>query len=645
MFRAVALVVVALLVGVGAWLGRPDPRFFSEQIVRKKVLPDIEALVPSEKPAPLVRVAIDPTTPEIARNALTSREIEGVTWLPRDTATDADHVVHLALDSAPHSVTLTWSLDDDVARVASFRAWSILPPLLAIVCAIALRRVVLSLILGIIAGGIVAMWPVTHNPFAGAWHAASEYFLRKAVLGDFRLEVIGFVLLISGTVGVAQQAGGIAGLIEIIIRFCRTRRSARVGTVAAGMAIFFDDYLNCIIVGNALRPLTDRYGISRAKLAYFVDSTAAPIAGLSVVSTWIAFELMQIRDGLHNADLGIEPLQMFLSSLPYRFYCLLTLVFVMANAWMGRDFGPMLVAERKAAAGEGSGGQGGAGAVEHIGAPRARYAVLPIGMTLVGIMFGLWWTGSGKVGDDVLSGQGLMVYLQQVLGNANSTRSFFLASLGGFSLAWAMALLSGVLTARQALRASLISMRAISIAVVILLLAWSIGAACQDVGTASYLVALFKQVIRPEVFSLLVFAIAGLVAFATGSSYSTMAILLPNLVPLALAVGEQGGMGGIALVTMSVGAVLEGAIFGDHCSPISDTTILSALSSGCGLMEHVRTQLPYAAMTMAVAAVCGYVPVGQGVPVWVCLPVGAVVVVGLVRLVGKRTDGKVGSEK
>lgn len=177
----------------------------------------------------------------------------------------------------------------------------------------------------------------------------------------------------------------------------------------------------------------------------------------------------------------------------------------------------------------------------------------------------------------------------------------------------------------------------ISGAIVILFLAWSIGTACRDVGTADYLVALFRKVLSPVAFSVVVFGLACLISFATGSSYSTMAILLPNVVPLALAVGEGSPLTGMGLVTISVGAVLEGAIFGDHCSPISDTTILSSIASQCDLMDHVRTQMPYAVTCMLVAILVGYIPISLGVSAAICLPAGAAAVIMLIRLLGKRS--------
>jgi len=473
------------------------------------------------------------------------------------------------------------------------------------------------------------------------WHAFYAYFIRHALLDEWRLEITAFILLISATVGLARQSGGIQGLIDIVVRYCRTRRSARVGTAVAGLLVFFDDYLNCIIVGNTLRPLTDRYRISRAKLAYIVDSTAAPMAGLALFSTWIAYEVSQIEEGLSvAAGLDIEPFAMFVRTLPTRFYCIFTLFMVLALAWIGRDFGPMLAAEREAASKPRPPDDDDTANKDPAPGQRnlAPYAIVPIGLTLVATVVGLWWSGWNGAGRPTVASLGTFAYLHQVLAKTDSMWAFSRASGLGFLSAVAMIAAARIMSPLQIVRTSLSSIRLILTAVVILFLAWSLGGACKDVGTAAYLVALFREVISPVGFSIVVFTLSCLVAFATGSSYSTMAILLPNVVPLAFEVGDASTITGIGLATIAVGAVLDGAIFGDHCSPISDTTILSALSSQCDTIEHVRTQMPYALLAMVVALVAGYIPATLGAAPYVSWILWAAAIVAIIRLLGKRTD-------
>ncbi len=644
MFRFVALFVIAVLVGLGAWLGQPDPAFLARQLARTRLEPALAGVVEDAGTTP-VRIALDASdgTPDAGPTPgpappLDEQFNRRIEWVAADTPADeVDHRLHVRFQSSSHGVTLRYALDDEPRRVHRIAWYAVLPPLLAIVAAILFRHVILCLVLGVLAGGVLAVWPTDHFPGYGLWHAFYAYFIQHALLDEFRLEIISFVLLISATVALARQSGGIQGLIEVVVRFCRTPRSARIGTTVAGLLLFFDDYLNCIVVGNTLRPLTDRHRVSRAKLAYIVDSTAAPLAGFAVFSTWIAFELSQIEEGLLAADVAIEPFDMFVRTVPLRFYCLFTLLLVFALAWTGRDYGPMLAAERRAASGtgptddpqaEGGGGKDARG--------QARYAVVPIGFTLIATLVALWWSGWQRAGRPSLQAAGAFAYLRQVLASTDSMWAFSRASALGFLLAVVMIAGGKAMPIKEIVRASFASVRVILKAVVILFLAWSIGAACQDVGTADYLVALFREVISPVGFSTVVFSLGCLVAFATGSSFSTMAILLPNVIPLAFAVGDASAFTGTTLATISVGAVLDGAIFGDHCSPISDTTILSALASRCDAIEHVRTQMPYALTAMLLAMVVGYIPVSLGLPAYISLLAGGAAVVLIVRLLGRR---------
>ncbi len=640
MFRYVALIVVVLLVALGAWFGRPDAQFLAGQWLSSRLARPLAELAARDSVRPVVRVAIRSEGDDAALEALARDKVRlpaPLEWAePGTPAETADHVLSLAMESSPHSATLHWAVDHQPPTIRRVAWYAILPPLLAITTAILFRHVILCLVLGILAGGVLVLLPTDQFALWGVWHAFYHYFLHHSVLDTFRLEIIAFVLLICATVGLAQHSGGIHSVINWLTRFCRTARTARIGTALAGLAIFFDDYMNCIIVGNALRPLTDRYRVSRAKLAYIVDSTAAPVAGLALVSTWIAFELSQISEGLTAAHVAAEPFEIFVRTIPYRFYCWFTLALVFVLALMGRDYGPMLAAERRALAAEPSEDTSPdeADSVPHHG--RAIYAILPIGLTLIAIVVGLWWTAQPGPGEPAIVATGPIDYLQQILGRANSARAFARASAFGYLVGVVFVLAGGALTLRQTLRASFISMRAILTAIVILLLAWSIGAACREVGTADYLVAMFRSVLNPVGFSLVIFGLSCLVAFSTGSSYSTMAILLPNVVPLALALGEASPLGGMTLIIMSIGAVLEGAIFGDHCSPISDTTILSSISSRCDLIEHVQTQMPYAVTGMLTAVLVGYTPVALGVPPLLCLALGVAVLVLVVRILGRR---------
>ncbi len=535
---------------------------------------------------------------------------------------------------------------------------SLLPPFVAILLALTLRKTIPALVLGVWAGAVLmATGDLPGRLALGSIHLVTDYIVRVSFFdyesllnpstwtpANFQLEIILFVLGLIGTVGIASRAGGIQGVMNLLLERVAGVRSALLTTFAMGLAIFFDDYSNTLIVGNTMRPLTDRLRVSREKLAYVVDSTAAPVAGISALSTWVAYEVSMFAGPVAALGMSDNPYSIFLRTLPFRFYCLLTLAMVALVCSTGRDFGPMLRAERRARATgavvrEGSSPTLSASmekASPRAGVPARWYnAVAPIGLVLVATVFLIGATGHAGLPPgtavDLLSG----AYLRAVLGNADSAYALFVASWLGFGLAVLLAVGQRILSPIEALRAGVASFGAVSSAIAILLLAWGIGKVCADLGTAHYLIALLSGRISPVVFPAGLFLISCLVSFSTGSSWSTMSIVLPNTVFLAHAIGGDSAIGAEAMTIMSIGAVLEGSIFGDHCSPISDTTILSSTATGSDHVDHVRTQFPYAATTMVLALALGYVPVAAGLPVGLALAFALGAVALVVWVIGR----------
>ncbi|MHC4945662.1 MAG: Na+/H+ antiporter NhaC family protein, partial [Planctomycetota bacterium] len=228
---------------------------------------------------------------------------------------------------------------------AYFKLYSVLPPFLAILLALLFQRTLLALFCGVWLGATLLEG---FNPIYGFWRFVRQYFYEEALLDQFRLDIIGFVIALCATVGLLTRGGGIQGFVNMIVRFAKTVRSTQFVTYLMGIGIFFDDYTNCIIVGNTTRPLADRMKISREKLSYIVDSTAAPVAGLSLLSTWIAYEVSTFSPQLPEAGVTEGAYDIFFQTIPYRFYCILTLAFIAFQILLQRDFGPMLRAERRA---------------------------------------------------------------------------------------------------------------------------------------------------------------------------------------------------------------------------------------------------------------------------------------------------------
>jgi Na+/H+ antiporter NhaC len=463
----------------------------------------------------------------------------------------------------------------------------------------------------------------------------------------FQLAVLGFVFVLIGMVALVVRAGGIAGVADRFVVLARSARSTRIVAFLLGLCVFFDDYANTLIVGGTMRPLSDRMRISREKLAWIVDSTAAPVAGLSVLSTWVAFEVSQFAPQLGVVGLDAAAgYSVFLQTIPYRFYCILSLLLVAVVCISSRDFGPMLVAEQRAhrtgavfrpGARPMSAAQTAAAEAKEGIPHRASVALLPIGATMVSIMT-LFWL-QGEAGHAAHSSSGVAFsHLREILeGVQDNTYLLFQGSCIGLVLALLLVFGGRLLTLREAASAIFSGSRTLGMAVGILFLAWALAAVCKGLGTGEYLKTM-APLIPPLLLPTGLFLIACVISFSTGSSWSTMGILLPIVIDLAATVGADTPVGSMGMVIITIGAVLDGSIFGDHCSPISDTTLLSSTAAGSDHMDHVKTQAPYAVVVMLVALLVGYLPVAAGLSVWLALPLAGMVILVLVIAFGRRPD-------
>jgi len=529
-----------------------------------------------------------------------------------------------------------------------FPGWtSLLPPLIAIVLALIFRDVIVSLFFGVWLG---ACFVAGLNPLAGLWRVIDTFVVPSLANGD-HASILIFSALLSAMVGVISISGGTRGIVEAVRPFATTPRRAQLATYFAGLAIFFDDYANTLIVGNTFRPITDKLKVSREKLAYLVDSTAAPVATIAFVSTWVGFELTLIGDGLRIAAeqtsdpvlaaalAEASPFTVFVSTIPYLFYPILAILMVGLVIVSGRDFGPMLGAETRARSGAGvfrpgaqllvDSDETGLDAKE--GIPLRWYnAVVPVLSVVVVVLLGLYFDGRAALG-----GPGT---IWEIFGEANPFNAILWGSLAGCLVAIGLPLAQRILTLKEALNGWLAGVRAMTMGFVILVLAWSLGEVTKQLSTARYLTLLLEGNIGPEILPVLTFLTAAIVSFCTGTSWATMTILLPLVIPLVVALGGatgiENGFGGTMLVG-TVSAVLAGSIFGDHCSPISDTTVLSSMASACDHMDHVRTQLPYAALVAGVSMLLGHLGTAYGLPLWLAYGAAIAILVGVIRFVGK----------
>ncbi len=582
-------------------------------------------------------------------------------------------VVYVGNDGIRASIALPDGTESQLERTFPSR-WSLLPALLAIIIAVLTQKVLIGLLLGGLAGALAfvatsqpGITPgVTSVLLDGTAHFFGEAFWRRSVCEDFYLRITVFVVFLFMTVGVITRNGGVHGLVRRLQRFVRGPTSAQLSTFASGSAVFFDDYTNCLLVGTTMRPLTDSVRVAREKLAYIVDSTAAPIAGLSVFSTWVVYEMSQYRTPLTMVTkpdgtpyVETDAFTVFLDSLPFRFYSWFALALVVLVIVTRRDFGPMLKAEQRARHLNqplAPGHKPMAAVDERVANPdertprRARNALIPLCVLVFGTVSLMFWQGFQAVAQDAEAmALPLGSWLREVLANAQSDVALLYASASAWVTAILLTQTQRLMPLRMTLLTSLLSTRALYMAFGILFLAWSLGHICRDLGTSFFLTAAAREAMTAAALPILLFVVAGAIAFATGTSYGTMAILLPNVVVLAhqlgtdAAFGGSPAIGGTALMLVSIGAVLEGAIFGDHCSPISDTTVLSSLGSQCDLLAHVTTQLPYALLAMTASAVCGYLPIlWFGPSIWpISMTAGVLFMAAMLWILGRNASDPV----
>lgn len=534
---------------------------------------------------------------------------------------------------------------------------SFVPPALAIALALWWRQVLPALLAGVLCGAFIR---ADFDPLAAVLrtldHDLVEALAESADPEKGHLKIVLFTLLLGGLVGLISRSGGTGGLVRAAGRWARGRRGGQLTAWLAGIIIFFDDYANTLVVGPALRPLTDAQRISREKLAFIVDATAAPVASLAVISTWIGYEVGLIGDALRATSLaGIDPYGVFLASLPYRFYAWLMLGAIVLIALTNRDFGPMLAAERRAVI-HGQPLRPGSQPLARTDldvdvepAPAGRavvLALLPLLALVITTFASLWLSGRAALaaaGESAgtlppFAVLGSMRGIGEVLGAASSFNALLYGAATGVFVALAAAILLRRLSLSSSMGAFTDGVAAMSLAVVILTLAWMIGGICKELGTAEVAVQLVGDGLPARLVPAAVFVVAGAISFATGSSWTTMAVLVPVALPLADRLGAAAGLAGAdlqQLVVAATGSVLTGAVFGDHCSPISDTTVMSSLATGCDHIDHVRTQMPYALAVGAVSLLAGDLAVGFGLSPWLGLAIGLGVVAALLFVVGR----------
>ena len=545
-------------------------------------------------------------------------------------------------------ISQTPANDDNSIR---FGILTLLPPLVAIGLAFITKETILSLFMGVFVGEFMLCvndLNIVSTSVNAFLQMGSQ--IISCMADPWNAGIILQCLLIGGIIQLVTKMGGAKALADTFAKRADTPRKAQLFTWILGLCVFFDDYANSLIVGPIMRPVMDKLKVSRQKLAFIVDATAAPVAGIAIISTWIGLEISLIAAGFQSVGVtNVTGFGIFLQTIPYRFYNIFILIFIVISAVTLYEFGPMKKAEQAARKRD---------ADEKVIVPNAPgfdevkpvegiklsiwNAIIPIGTLIIGALIAFYWSGYTTIlgGEDQaliaimktapLSFNGIFTALSQ----SDASVALFQAALLASIVAIVMAVGGKILTIEDAISEWIGGMKTIVITGVILLLAWSLGGVIGEVGTASYLVGVLKNALPQFIVPSLIFILGALISFATGTAYGTMSILMPLAIPLAWAVSS----GDMSFTIVCTSGVLTGAIFGDHCSPISDTTILSSMGTSCSHIDHVQTQIYYAVFVACVAIFIGYIPAGLGIPWFISLPVGIVVLYIGLKVLGEKVD-------
>jgi len=513
-------------------------------------------------------------------------------------------------------------------EISIYPDWtSLAPPLMALLIAIIMRSIFPALFIGIWTGAWLTLGGGLNNVALSFVNVFDKNILESLYNRD-RLMVICFTLMIGGFITLLSANGGMRGILNAVKHYTKTPKSGQAAISGLGFIFFFDGIANALLIGKTMQPVVDRLRVSREKLAYIVDSTSAPLASIAIASSWIGYEISLIQgvgEGLQNFPENAYAV--FLQSIKYSFYPILTIILVWTIAVTGKDFGPMLKAEQKARRSKNTPQQS---KNERTDKSYILNAALPITVLLITLAMVMWTSGTGAS-------------FQEIMGSSDSFKALMWSSFLATICAGGIALFRRHLKFDEILASWIKGVQMTVVSLLVLILSWSLADVTQGLRAADFLVSFIGDDISAVIIPVVVFLVASVTAFSTGTSWGTMAILLPLTIPLVWS-SALADPSLYYLLPATVAAIINGATFGDHCSPISDTTIISSLASGCDHLEHVRTQAPYAIFTALLAIAC-IIPVGYGVPWWLCLSLAISALILFVKYVGKSADDPIGLDK
>lgn len=502
--------------------------------------------------------------------------------------------------------------------------WALLPPIIAIVLALITKEVYSSLFIGILTAALLY---ANFNPLDAVTVMFTEGFIAS-LADSWNVGILIFLVVLGTIVCLMNKAGGSVAYGEWASKRIKSRKGAILSTFALGVLIFVDDYFNCLTVGNVMRPITDKHNVSRAKLAYIVDATAAPICMIAPISSWAAAVVGVVE--------GYDGFELFVRAIPYNLYSLLTIAFIIIITLAGIDYGPMRKHEQNALKGDlyTTPDRPFEGQENEIckGKGKIRDLILPVAILIVFCILGILYTGG------ILEGENI----QSAFANSDPSLGLSLGSAIALLIVIIYFLASKVLTFNECMECLPNGFKAMVPAILILTFAWTLSGLTGLLGASEFVRGIFQGSSATVFLPAIVFAVAAGMAFATGTSWGTFGILLPLVVNVFSNSNPSALSSGIPeLLIVSISACLAGAVFGDHCSPISDTTIMSSTGAMCSHINHVSTQLPYA-ITVALVSFIGYIIAGLIPSPWVILPVSLALLIATLLIIkvitGKRAE-------
>ena len=482
--------------------------------------------------------------------------------------------------------------------------WALVPPVVAIGLALITKEVYSSLFIGIAVGGILYS--------GGSFERTVVHIFQDGIIGvltdESNVGILVFLVILGAMVSLMNKAGGSAAFGRFAAKGIKTRVGAQLATILLGVTIFIDDYFNCLTVGSVMRPVTDKFKVSRAKLAYLIDATAAPVCIIAPISSWAAAVTGFVE--------GEDGFSIFIQAIPYNFYALLTIVMMVGMVLMKVEFGPMLKHERNAVKGDLFTTEGRPYADESDPSVISRGTVMDLLIPIISLIIccvsGMLYTGGFFSGVDFVT----------AFSESNASLGLTLGSFFGLLITLVLYQVRRVLDFHDCMACIPEGFKAMVPAILILTFAWTLKAMTDSLGADVYVADLVYNHARGLLNFLpaIIFLVGCLLAFATGTSWGTFGILIPIVVGVFQNTNPE-------LMIISISACMAGAVCGDHCSPISDTTIMASAGAQCEHVNHVMTQLPYAVTCAAVSFVT-YIVAGFVKTAWIALPVGIVLMLG-----------------